>query len=158
MMIRAALLFFSFTLLVSFTTDAQTAPHRPGEFLVSLPEGVDAAVLTRRNTDLVAIEKISNLLNIWLLRSDASEQELLEWLREQPEVRSAQFNHLLENRTVPDDPHFSQEWHLLNNGANGGMLDADLDAELAWDITTGGLTPAGDTIVIAVIDGGLDAT
>ena len=27
-------------------------------------------------------------------------------------------------------------------------LDADLDAEKAWDITTGGLTPAGDTIVI----------
>ncbi|MBC7775127.1 MAG: S8 family serine peptidase, partial [Phycisphaerae bacterium] len=44
------------------------------------------------------------------------------------------------------------------NGANGGLLDADLDAEQAWDITTGGLTPAGDTIVIAVIDGGLDAS
>jgi len=178
MMIRVVLLFFSFYFLVSFSTDAQTAPHQPGEFLVSLSEGADAAALTSRMGPEVAAEKISKLLNIWLLRSDLPERDLLKWLRQQPEVRSAQFNHLLENRSaplnrgkepalpisreittpiLPNDPHFPKQWHLLNDGSTGGVLDADLDAEQAWDISTGGLTPAGDTIVIAVIDGGMDA-
>ncbi len=157
MMTRAALLFFSIVFLAPFPTDAQTAPHQPGAFLVSLSDGLDAAALTSRMGPEVFAEKVSKLLNIWLLRSDLPEQETLGWLRRQPEVGSAQFNHLLESRTVPDDPLFPQQWQLLNDGANGGVLDADLDAEQAWDITTGGLTPAGDTIVIAVIDGGLDA-
>ncbi|MCB0680027.1 MAG: S8 family serine peptidase, partial [Saprospiraceae bacterium] len=38
----------------------------------------------------------------------------------------------------------------------GGLPDADIDATEAWDHTTGGLTPAGDTIVVAVIDDGTD--
>ncbi len=59
-------------------------------------------------------------------------------------------------QTLPNDPLFAQQWHHLNNGAQGGLSNADLDAELAWAFATGGLTPAGDTIVVAVIDGGLD--
>lgn len=59
-------------------------------------------------------------------------------------------------QVLPNDPLFAQQWHHLNNGAQGGLSNADLDSELAWAFATGGLTPAGDTIVIAVIDGGLD--
>jgi serine protease len=150
-------LFLFYCILVCSSLAAQTAPHRPGEFLVSLPEGQDAAVLTSRMPGLTAVEKVSNFLNISLLRSDMPEPEVLAWLRRQPEVRSAQFNHLLENRTLPNDPFFPQQWHLRNDGSLGGVFDADLDAEQAWEISTGGITPAGDTIVIAVIDGGLDA-
>ncbi len=136
---------------------AQTAPHRPGEFLVSLANGLGHADFAHRFDPACSAEKVSDLLNIWLLRSSLPEQSTLAWLRQQPEVRSAQFNHTLENRAVPDDPLFPQQWHFVNNGSSGGVLDADLDAEQAWDIATGGLSPAGDTIVIAVIDGGLDA-
>ena len=154
---------------------AQNVPHQPGEFLVSLSEGLDTSSLLRKMPSLTA-KKVSNLLNIWLLRSDLPEEEVLAWLLKQPEVRLVQFNHILENRsvphmdkevgriythaedsTLPNDPLFPHQWHLLNDGQAGGIFDADLDAEQAWDITTGGLTPAGDTIVIAVIDGGLDA-
>src|SRR5690606_7841154 len=35
-----------------------------------------------------------------------------------------------------------------------GIEGADIDATLAWDITTAGVTALGDTIVIAVIDEG----
>src|SRR5690606_5975802 len=51
---------------------------------------------------------------------------------------------------------FTEQWHWLNTGAGGGLLDADIDAEIAWDFTTGGLTANGDTIVVAIIDSGLD--
>jgi serine protease len=157
MMIRIALLFFPFCFFVSFPTDAQTTPHRPGEFLVSLAEGLDATVLTRRNADLAAPVKISGLMNIWLFQSERSEKETLSWFQQQPEVRMAQLNHMLENRTIPNDPLFPKQWHFLNDGASGGVFDADMDAEQAWEISTGGLSPAGDTIVLAVIDGGVEA-
>ena len=155
MIFRVALFIFSFIFFASCPTDAQTAEHLPGEFLVSLSEGLDAVILAHRKADLAPPEKVSDLLNIWLFHSDLPEQEVIFWLQQQPEVRMVQFNHLLENRTVPDDPFFSQQWHMLNNGSAGGVPDADLDAQHAWEISTGGLSPAGDTIVIAVIDGGL---
>ncbi len=59
-------------------------------------------------------------------------------------------------QTLPNDPLFAQQWHHRNNGVPGGLPNADLDSDLAWTFATGGLTPAGDTIVVAVIDGGID--
>lgn len=157
MKIRVVTLLISIYILFPFSFQAQSNPHLPGEYLVSLAEEAEGPSFLRRFDPDATAEKISKLLNIWLLRSELQERETLNWLRKQPEVRAAQFNHILENRTIPDDPLFPQQWHFLNDGASGGVFDADMDAEQAWEITTGGLTPAGDTIVIAVIDGGLDA-
>lgn len=139
---------------------AQTVEHRPGEYLVSLEDGVDAHFLLQRADPAGTAERVSILMNVWLLRSLKPEQEMLSWLRRLPEVRVAQFNHLIEERgcssnIFPDDPLFPLQWHLFNNGTSGGVFDADLDAEQAWEISTGGLSPEGDTIVIAVIDGGV---
>ncbi len=52
---------------------------------------------------------------------------------------------------VPNDPDFDEQENLLNTGQGGGTNDADCDAELAWDITTG-----SPDVVIAVIDSGTD--
>jgi serine protease len=68
----------------------------------------------------------------------------------------AQFNHFVEGRNTPNDSLFIQQWHLNNTGQGGGVPDADIDADLAWDLTTGGTTKKGDTIVICVVDNGLD--
>jgi subtilisin family serine protease len=154
--------FILFFCAVCAGLSAQTASHRSGELLVSLVEGREDADFARRFDPQCSSTKISTLLNIWLLRSNLPEEDLLQWLKRQPEVRMAQYNHLLENRgeslnLLPNDPLFPQQWHHLNDGSSGGVLDADLDSEQAWDITTGGLSPAGDTIVLAVIDGGLQA-
>lgn len=72
-----------------------------------------------------------------------------------PDVLFFQKNRLLEERKIPDDPNFSQQWQYINNGV-GGVADADLDMDQAWDISTGGLTSAGDTIVVCVIDEGIN--
>jgi subtilisin family serine protease len=45
-------------------------------------------------------------------------------------------------------------WAMENTGQLGGTVGADIKATLAWNITTGGLTSTGDTIIVAVIDGG----
>lgn len=150
-------------LLAAAPTIAQRAEHLPAQFLVALNEQVELADLVRGYDAEASVEKVSDLLNIWLLHSQKPEETVLTWLRQHPQVRAAQYNHVLENRVsppniLPNDPFLGNQWHLINTGADGGLPNADLDAELAWDITTGGLTPAGDTIVVAVIDGGIQAT
>lgn len=79
---------------------------------------------------------------------------ILKNLRAIPEVILAQNNHYVYNRVIPNDPQFGTMWGLNNTGQSGGTADADIDAPEAWEISTGGLTSTGDTIVVAVIDGG----
>lgn len=161
-------LLLTLALLGCFFAQGQQAAHVPGQVLVSLQPGLSPEFLIRRSAETLRLninqaDKTADLFNAWLLQTDESdERKLLEWLLHQPEVRNAQFNYLLRNRAegpysvLPNDPLFAQQWQYINSGAGGGVADADIDAELAWDITTGGLTPAGDTIVVAVIDGGID--
>ncbi|MBK8195850.1 MAG: S8 family serine peptidase [Lewinellaceae bacterium] len=147
---------------------AQAGTFIPGELLVSLqprtaPDGLARQIQERLSTETKVEGKVANMLNIWMLRTvPGKEQEVLQWLQTQPEVRFAQLNHILERRItafqniLPDDPFLPQQWQYVNTGANGGAPNADMDADLAWNIATGGRTPAGDTIVLAVIDGGIE--
>ncbi len=52
-------------------------------------------------------------------------------------------------RFLPDDPRFSEQWHLRNTGQTGGTAGVDLNATNAWDTATG----AG--VVIGIVDDGL---
>ncbi|MBK7343402.1 MAG: S8 family serine peptidase [Saprospiraceae bacterium] len=96
---------------------------------------------------------------IWLLHMDHTrihETDFLIWMRRQPGILAAQFNHLGTYRKSPNDPNYFQQWHWKNTGQNNGKPGADLDMEEAWEITTGGLTATGDTIVVAIVDDGTD--
>lgn len=53
--------------------------------------------------------------------------------------------------TFPFDPEFPLQWALQNTGQTGGTVDADIDAEEAWDIQTG-----DRRVIVAVIDTGVD--
>ncbi|MBX7041421.1 MAG: S8 family serine peptidase [Ignavibacteria bacterium] len=69
--------------------------------------------------------------------------------------------------SVPNDEFFSKQWTLRNTGQTvptgstyygdepnaGGLPDADIDADLAWDITMG-----SNLISIGVFDTGIDST
>lgn len=59
----------------------------------------------------------------------------------------------LEYYHIPNDPNFSDQWHLHNQGSSGMTADADIDAVEAWEITRG-----DPDIIIAVIDGGFEIT
>jgi hypothetical protein len=83
----------------------------------------------------------------------------VEEMRNNPWVEKAQLDHKVTPRqTFPDDNEFSGQWDKHNTGQNGGTPDADIDAPEAWDITTGGVNALGDTIVVAVVDGGMMLT
>ena len=158
-------LFFFLTFLVFYNLNAQHSNTVLGDYIVRLDEGVDVNSFTREisennNTSyqLNPIKCLSNNLNIWLLHSNTNDNtvNLLNVLKRNKQVHTVQLNHIIENRTnIPNDPQFNQQWPLLNDGSVG-LENADLDNELAWDITTGGLNPKGDTIVVCVIDDGID--
>jgi len=56
---------------------------------------------------------------------------------------------------TPNDARFTDGtlWGLKNLGYNGGIVGADIDAESAWDITTG-----SPSVIVAVIDSGIRYT
>ena len=56
----------------------------------------------------------------------------------------------------PIDPLFSRQWSLVNNGTfslSSATIGADVDMDLAWDITTG-----NPNIILAVLDSGVRKT
>ena len=158
------LFYFLFICLSLNTAFAQkNNDHVAGDFLVSIAQDADIQRVVQRlqtfegvPTELKVAEKIANPMNIWRLTfnyNDVDEEEMLYLLRSQPDVKVAQYNHTLEQRVkVPSDSLFSKQWQWNNTGQTGGTADADVDAPEAWDITTGGYTSAGDTIVVAVIE------
>lgn len=149
--------------LFSAAAVSAQAEYLEGEFIVQLQPNTSPKMLQKRlpALRLSVLKSIEPGMNIWRLRyenAQISQVEGLAQLRKVSDlVKIAQNNHRIQPRTTtPNDPQFGQQWQYINNGANGGAVDADIDAELAWDISTGGLTALGDTIVVCVIDGGLD--
>lgn len=51
----------------------------------------------------------------------------------------------------PNDPLFSDQWGLKNTGQTGGSFDADIDADLAWDLESG--LPS---VVVSILDSGTE--
>jgi hypothetical protein len=47
---------------------------------------------------------------------------------------------------------------MNNTGQTGGTVDADIDGPEAWNLVSGGISSMGDSIIVAVIDGGFYLT
>ena len=100
-------------------------------------------------------------MNLWLItpisNKDISLRSLYNALDVKNDVLYLNENRPLTSRSQPNDPLYKNQWQYNNTGdnSNGGTPGQDIKAEIAWDITTGGLTPNGDTIVVAVVDDGI---
>ena len=55
-------------------------------------------------------------------------------------------------RAIPNDPLFTNEWHLLNVGQTGGTIGADANVTPVWD------NYLGTGVVIGIVDDGLEHT
>lgn len=146
-----------FCLLGSFaaTLNAQIAYAIPGELIVQLPQGqpVKTALHAINNNRspfpfLEHQKVLSERFNIHLLRFDVEDwdmKDILQIVQEQAVVEAAQFNAIVQKRGIPNDPFVGQQW----GQEKIGLPDV-------WEITTGGITARGDTIVVAVLDTGFD--
>lgn len=75
----------------------------------------------------------------------AREYRLTEPLPEKP----LPVQHILTD--PPNDPRFPEQWHYRNTGQTGGIPGADISLIQAWALETG-----NPSVVVAVIDGGID--
>jgi len=172
----------SLSLLLSTFVKGQSSPFlntsdeitnspkvRPNELLVSFKPGINAEKLLALYPELVhqyslsVVRPVAHTMNIWLIGHTVllPQEEILMALYRLPEVEIVQYNHVIQKRTntkQPNDTYYSLQWQYANGGGNGGVVGADISAELAWYITTGGVTPNGDTIVVAIVDDGMDTT
>ena len=95
-------------------------------------------------------------LNARIVVVDPADQRLaLKRLRANPNVVYAEPNGRVHALRLTNDPALGQLWGLRNTGqtVNGypGTADADIDADEAWDVTSG-----RREVVVAVIDTGVD--
>ncbi len=151
------------TVLAIAFSFAQRLDHVQGDILVQLKPGQNirqtVSNLAKQHEvdiDLKIVEEVSAPLRVWLLHFDhakINESNFLSAALRLPSIQTAQQNHFIEMReTTPDDPNFDAQWQWVNTGASGGIADADVDADLAWDITTGGATADGKEIVVCVVE------
>ena len=164
---RRCVLFILFS-LSGLLAQAQT--HTPRQFILQFKSGVDLREFSKewaqfkgQPTQFFPKKRLIPNMDIWLWEyknAEIHELEFLATLRKHPAVENAQLNHTIRHRNnqphVPNDPLYSNQWQYDNNGSHGGTVDADMDGPEAWAISTGGYTPLGDTIVVAILDDGVD--
>ena len=152
------------TLSAGAQEQGKAGDYVKGELIVQLLETASIREIVRRAPDAyyLQVEKVlSPTSHIWQLTFDhtmISHEGMLNWVYSQEEVQLAQNNYYLELRsTIPNEStsgNFTQQWHHNNTGQTGGTVDADIDSDLAWDITTGGITASGHDIVVCLIESG----
>jgi len=94
-------------------------------------------------------KKLSKEANINLIGYDTltvNAINLLEEIKKDPQVEYACFDISVESRgDMPDDPNLASQWGLFTIGT-----------EKVWELTKGGVSALGDTIVVAILDTGFD--
>jgi hypothetical protein len=138
-------------LVAASFVQAQGPAFIQGDLLVMVrPDGDveqvvnDLRVLEGKPTGLSVEQLVSAPMRTWLLHygNEAIPQPvMLRAIRSHHAVVIAQNNHVVKDRAIPNDALYAQQWHHQN-----------IASEAAWDITTGGVTATGDTIVVCIIE------
>lgn len=134
--------------------NAQTESYQNQEVLIQFSNSVNPEEWIKTNKHVASFsisQVISKRLGIYRLSyAESMDAKILsKQLHQIRGVLTAQVNHNnVINRATPNDQGYPQQWQF-NDAAPGSSF-----ATQAWDFTTGGYTSKGDTIVVAVIDGG----
>ncbi|NJB86763.1 subtilisin family serine protease [Lewinella marina] len=138
---------------------AQVLDYGQGQLIVQLESRTEAKAWIRSHREIAAWKPLGQNLNTYLVTFDwakHSEKQLRADYGREAGVVNVQLNYRLTMRRRPNDPRYPQQWQFFNTGQIGGETGADYNVQPAWDVTTGGVTTNGDTIVIASIDNGID--
>ncbi len=132
-----------------------------GQAIAMLKRGANFEVFSRNFNDtypginLSSLQCLSRRTNTYLVGFDSaaiSTPALVKLLKEQPDVLLAQPNHTNVSLriTEPTDPDYPAQYQMK------GLSSPFPQMPFAWDMATAPVTKAGDTIVIAIVDGGVD--
>jgi len=132
-----------FTLVLVAGSSVFGAPAAvPGRILVKPHPGIAEAQLHGlfRQHNAVQVDQIS-AINVRILKvPEAAQEHVLEALQHHPNIEFAEPDYVLDPAVVPNDTYYSSEWHLPK-----------IAAPEAWDTT-----PGRSSIVIAILDSGVD--
>ncbi len=132
------------------------ARYMPGEVLIGPAAGKQAAMrqfVAEKELELIDEDRYSGVIRV---RVPAGTE--LAWiadLTKHPAIEYAERNgigQIAAIPAIPNDSHYTAQWHLHNTGQAGGAPGADIEAEAAWDLSTG-----ASNVVVAVIDTGIDS-
>ncbi len=126
--------------------------RRPGEIIVQLEPGSSLQTalseLNRSGNGAFSLKKaLAKDWNIFLLQMEGNLEnstQTLDLVRRAPSIHFAQWNHKVQERSL--EPNDTEWWR------QGDMTF--INAPEVWETSTGGLTPNGDTIVVAVLEKG----
>jgi hypothetical protein len=116
----------------------------------SLPSIVTGPGSTAFDPGHILVGTATGIQRMALAAGDTVEQALAGF-RGRGDVLFAEPDYLVHATDIPDDPLFGQLYGLHNTGQSGGLVDADIDAPEAWNLTTG-----STRTVVGVIDTGVD--
>ncbi len=142
--------------------DTQAAEMVPGEFLVKIKKSSDFQLLNQRSLEIqfnAEVKRIHAENRIVVIQKPTIElaSSIIDQLSENPIVELVEPNYIYRAIRTPNDPDLGKLWGLKNTGQSdtqvNGVAGVDIDAERAWDITTG-----SENVIVAVIDTGLDYT
>jgi subtilisin family serine protease len=104
------------------------------------PDAITGRWLSRRP----AVAKLT-------LKAGSDTLKASQEIHDRPEIQWAHPDFLIDLtlHTLPDDPFVADQWHLENTGQTGAP-GVDINAELAWELTT------GQGQLISIIDSGVD--
>ncbi|MCB0364202.1 MAG: S8 family serine peptidase [Bdellovibrionaceae bacterium] len=135
-------------------------PAVPGEYVVKLKSDKATHLPLSQLSKIMGgevVRHISKQSNTVLLKRETLERAdyVISNVSENPLVEYAEPNYIYTIDAVPNDPKLSELWGLINSGqadssGSQGVATMDVDAERAWDISTG-----SKNIVVAVIDTGV---
>ncbi|MGO8691137.1 MAG: S8 family serine peptidase [Thermoguttaceae bacterium] len=129
--------------IVQFNTAAMTGMTSAAQCsrLLSTSSGVQFQI----------IEGLGREGDVLVRSSGAGATVVAGLLRADVNIASYELDSYQQFEEVPNDPSFSQQWSLANTGQNGGTPGDAINAEAAWNISTG-----SHNVVVAVIDTGVD--
>jgi hypothetical protein len=147
------------TSLIAQMRGPEEEPFVPGELIVQIDRNVDLYKTIETlplEYGFIVVQELSPFMRAWLVSFDytsIAQMDALRMVQQLPGISIAQNNHYVEIREIPDDPQFNQQWHHLNDGSSSGTVDADIDTDEAWEITTGGTNALGHDIVVCILEG-----
>lgn len=125
----------------------QGREYVPNEVIVKFKDGVADRIINRINKRFGTKLKFKHpLLNVLRMKIEngLTVKELLEKYRNDPNVEYCEPNFIAQAHFRPNDPYYSKQWNLDNNGTGG------INMEAAWDISS-----SHEDVVVAVIDTGV---
>ena len=147
----------AFIFLIFGSVHAGPGTYRDRELLVKFTPAVSGqtkeAVHNKLGSKKIKDFPSLRIEHVKLREGLDADQAIREYLSE-PGVEYAEPNFIVHAfGTIPNDTFFGELWGMRNTGQQGGAPGADISAPDAWALTTG-----SDSIVVAVLDSGVDYT